>query len=53
MRVTNQLCSDVVVLTAGAVLAAGPPETVLNSPEVVAAYIGRGDSRSEEQVGSE
>ncbi|GAA0823871.1 ABC transporter ATP-binding protein [Streptosporangium amethystogenes subsp. fukuiense] len=53
MRVINQLCSDVVVLAAGAVLAAGPPETVLNSPEVVAAYIGRGDSRSEEQAGSE
>ncbi|MFC5751032.1 ABC transporter ATP-binding protein [Actinomadura rugatobispora] len=41
MRVINQLCSDVVVLNAGAVLAVGPPDVVLNRPEVVDAYIGR------------
>ncbi|MEN3285033.1 MAG: branched-chain amino acid transport system ATP-binding protein [Solirubrobacteraceae bacterium] len=52
MRVINQLCSHVVVLAAGAVLAAGPPERVLNSAEVVAAYIGRGDRRASEEVAS-
>jgi branched-chain amino acid transport system ATP-binding protein len=52
MRVINQLCSHVVVLAAGAVLAAGPPEQVLNAPEVVAAYVGRGGSRAPEEVAS-
>lgn len=45
MRVINQLCSEVVVLAAGAVLAVGTPEHVLNLPEVVEAYIGGGEDK--------
>ncbi len=47
MRVINQLCSNVVVLAAGAVLAVGAPGVVLNSPEVIDAYIGRDDEDGE------
>ncbi|SEG49462.1 branched-chain amino acid transport system ATP-binding protein [Thermomonospora echinospora] len=50
MRVINQLCSNVVVLAAGAVLAVGEPDVVLNSPEVIDAYIGRDDDESAEDV---
>lgn len=50
MRVINQLCSDVVVLAAGAVLAVGAPEVVLNLPEVIDAYIGRDDDEPVQEV---
>ena len=47
MRVINRLCSNVVVLAAGAVLASGAPDVVLNAPEVIDAYIGGDESAQE------
>jgi ABC-type branched-subunit amino acid transport system ATPase component len=42
MRVVSRLASSVVVLAAGTVLAQGHPTDVLNRPDVVEAYLGKG-----------
>lgn len=41
MRVVMSLCDRVTVLSAGAMIAEGPPETCLRDEAVVAAYMGR------------
>jgi ABC-type branched-subunit amino acid transport system ATPase component len=41
MRFVNQLCSYVVVLDAGEVLASGVPQEVMARPDVIEAYVGK------------
>ncbi|HVL04933.1 MAG TPA: ATP-binding cassette domain-containing protein [Acidimicrobiales bacterium] len=43
MRLVLDVCDRVTVLDAGRVIAEGPPAEVRADPEVVAAYLGRGD----------
>jgi branched-chain amino acid transport system permease protein len=43
----TQLCSRIVVMNEGAVIANGTPREVLSAPEVVASYLGRGWKRAE------
>jgi len=45
MRVVRELCDQVVVLDSGVMIAQGHPETVVNDPVVVEAYIGSGWKR--------
>src|SRR5581483_373734 len=42
MRIVNELCSEIVVLDAGKMLAAGKPEVVFSDPKVVEAFTGAG-----------
>jgi len=46
MRLVLDVCDRVTVLDAGRVIAEGPPAEVRADPEVVAAYLGRGDPAS-------
>lgn len=41
LRVVNQLATRVVVLNQGTLLADGDPQTVMNDPDVIRAYLGR------------
>lgn len=50
MRVVNQLCSHVVVLDAGSLLAEGLPGEVLRRPEVIEAYVGAGGDSDTAEV---
>lgn len=45
MRVVRELCDQVAVLDSGEMIAQGEPETVVNDPVVVEAYIGSGWKR--------
>lgn len=44
MRVVTQLATRMVVLAQGEVLAHGSPRDVMSRPDVVTAYLGRGDA---------
>lgn len=44
MAAVRALCGSVVVMNAGARIAAGPPDAVLRDPEVVRAYLGGEDA---------
>ncbi len=43
MRFVMNLCDRVAVLNFGRIIAEGAPEEIRNSPEVIEAYLGRGD----------
>jgi len=51
MDMIRRLCPTVMVLDAGALLAAGPTAEVLARPDVLAAYLGVGDTESESSDG--
>ena len=44
MEAIRALCDHVVVMSAGALIAAGPPDAVLNDPEVARVYLGDDDA---------
>ena len=43
MEAIRALCDHVVVMSAGAQIAAGSPDAVLRDPEVARVYLGEGD----------
>jgi branched-chain amino acid transport system ATP-binding protein len=42
-----KICTPIVVMNFGALLAAGTPDEVRENPEVVAAYLGKGKKTNE------
>jgi len=49
MHLVMSIADTVTVLSAGIVLANGPPEAIRNDPDVIAAYLGSGDEPSVHQ----
>ncbi|MDR2655368.1 MAG: ABC transporter ATP-binding protein [Oscillospiraceae bacterium] len=47
MKAVIKLCSRLVVLNDGRLLTSGDPDTVMNDPKVIAAYLGRGYHHAE------
>jgi ABC-type branched-subunit amino acid transport system ATPase component len=47
MDLVMKICTPIVVMNFGALLAAGTPDEVRENPEVVAAYLGKGKKTNE------
>jgi ABC-type branched-subunit amino acid transport system ATPase component len=43
MRLVMSISDQITVLSAGTIIAAGPPQVVQRDPAVIAAYLGNGD----------